>query len=66
MAGEIHLRLSLLVSVLDIDLRACGALRLVTFAGAVTFSGAGPGGHNTLREITESRLLKMSRVQYTW
>ena len=32
-----HLRPSLLVSMLDIDLRACGALRLVTFAGAVAF-----------------------------
>ena len=32
-----HLRPSLLVSVLDIDLRACGALRLVAFAGAVAF-----------------------------
>ena len=35
-----HLRASLFVSDLDIDLRALGLLKTVTFAGAVTFSGA--------------------------
>ena len=60
-----HLRPSLLVSLLDIDLRACGALRLVAFTGAVTFSGARAGGHNTVGEISGCRLPKMSRVQYT-
>jgi hypothetical protein len=36
----IHLRLSLFVSGFDIDLRVIGLLKTVTFAGAVTFSGA--------------------------
>ena len=61
-----NLRPSLLVSALDIDLRAYGALRLVAFAGAVVFWGAGAGEHNTVDEISGCRLPKMSRVQYTW
>ena len=35
-----HLRASLFVSGCDIDLRVLGLLKMVTFAGAVTFSGA--------------------------
>ncbi len=35
-----HLRLSLFVSGFEIDLRVIGLLKTVTFAGAVTFSGA--------------------------
>ena len=38
--GQNHLRLSLFVSGFDIDLRVIGLLKTVTFAGAVTFSGA--------------------------
>ena len=34
------MRLSLFVSGFDIDLRVIGLLKTVTFAGAVTFSGA--------------------------
>ena len=40
--GLRHLRASLFVSGCDIDLRVLGLLKMVTFAGAVTFSGAEP------------------------
>ena len=45
---RIYIRASLFVSGCDIDLRVLGLLKMVTFAGAVTFSGAEPTKLNPL------------------